>query len=586
MPPPDQLIEQALIVGEPEFLWQRAEGEVTRLFSIVPSAKRAATRPREVGDHHPPPPRIVAVGEHVEQLEDLDLEPGLLTHLAQRGHHRLLVDLDVTGGQRPVPLIRRDATPHQQHLAECATTAADDRRHRPHRGMDPDHMGAARAGAALAALDQTITERRAAARAELLGRVMKHGQFARIPRSSDPVGRGDLRAAPVCDYHPAAMKRVHLLGSTGSIGRTAERVLAELVATHRVVGLASGRGGPELRTQIERWKPDAVAIADEAAAEQLTHELRGRPVRVFGGPDAAKQLVAEVAADVVLNGISGARGLDASFAALHAGADLALANKESMVMAGPLLARAAEQSGARILPVDSEHSAIFQCLHREPPRSIRRVILTASGGPFRTTPADELAQVTPAQALRHPTWNMGAKITIDSATLMNKALEVVEARWLFGMPAERITVVVHPQSIVHSMVEFCDGSILAQLGVPDMAVPIRFALGYPERTETSASYFDLERFGMLTFEAPDVARFPGLELGFRAAREGGTSGAVLNAANEVAVASFLDGELAFDRIAAVVAAALDHVPHVAAPSLEQLLAADAAARTEATACCC
>jgi 1-deoxy-D-xylulose-5-phosphate reductoisomerase len=381
------------------------------------------------------------------------------------------------------------------------------------------------------------------------------------------------------------MRRVHLLGSTGSIGQTAERVLGELRATHRVVGLASGRGGPAFLAQVDRLQPEAVAIADDGGAEEAERALAGRPIRVLGGRDAPARLVDEVAADLVLNGITGARGLAASFATLRRGADLALANKESMVMAGPLLARAASASGGRILPVDSEHSAIFQCLHHEPARSVRRILLTASGGPFRTTPAAEMARVTPAQALRHPTWNMGAKITIDSATLLNKALEVIEARWLFGLGAERITVVVHPQSIVHSLVEFVDGSILAQMGVPDMAVPIRFALAFPERVTTRDSYFDLERWKTLTFEEPDLDRFPGLGLGFRAARAGGTAGAVLNAANEVAVAAFLAGDLPFDRIAPAVEAALDHVPHVAEPTLEQVLAADDAARAEATACC-
>ncbi|MSR47435.1 MAG: 1-deoxy-D-xylulose-5-phosphate reductoisomerase [Planctomycetes bacterium] len=381
------------------------------------------------------------------------------------------------------------------------------------------------------------------------------------------------------------MRRVHLLGSTGSIGTTSERVLGELVATHRVAGLASGRGGSAFLAQVERLAPDAVAIADRAAGEAARKALHGRAIRVFSGEDAAARMVEEIPADIVMNGITGARGLAASFAAVRRGADLALANKESMVMAGPLLARAAADSGVRILPVDSEHSAIFQCLHREPLRSVRRILLTASGGPFRTTPAAELARVTPAQALRHPTWNMGDKISIDSATLLNKALEVVEARWLFSLPPEQITVVVHPQSIVHSMVEFVDGSILAQLGVPDMAVPIRFALAYPERSVTQDNYFDLARWKSLTFEEPDLGRFPGLALGFRAAREGGTAGAVLNAANEVAVAAFLAGELPFDRIAPAVEAALDHVPHVAEPTLEQVLAADQAARAEATACC-
>jgi 1-deoxy-D-xylulose-5-phosphate reductoisomerase len=381
------------------------------------------------------------------------------------------------------------------------------------------------------------------------------------------------------------MRRVHVLGSTGSIGRTAEQVLEELVGTHQVAGLSVGKDVVRLLAQAERWHPRAVAVADARAAEEVRARLESLGIRVFVGPDAAAAMVTTVPADVVLNGISGAVGLAASFAAIRRGSTLALANKESMVMAGPLLVREAARSGATLLPVDSEHNAIFQCLGDECLDGVRRLLLTASGGPFRSTPAKELEHVTPEQALRHPTWNMGGKITIDSATLMNKALEVIEARWLFGIPADRIAVLVHPQSIVHSIVEFEDGCMLAQLGVPDMAVPIRFALAFPKRATTRRSYFDLERFKTLTFEAPDHERFPALALGFEAARRGGNAGAVLNAANEVAVAAFLAGTLPFNRISSVVAATLERVPHVADPDLDQVLAADRAARTEAAACC-
>jgi 1-deoxy-D-xylulose-5-phosphate reductoisomerase len=381
------------------------------------------------------------------------------------------------------------------------------------------------------------------------------------------------------------MRRVHLLGSTGSIGRTAEQVLEELEGSHKVVGLSAGKDASRLLAQAERWHPRAVAIVDERAAEQVRQRLERMKIRLFVGPDSSAQLVQEIPADLVLNGITGAQGLAASFAAVRRGGTLALANKESMVMAGPLLVREAALFGASILPVDSEHSAVFQCLGKDPTDRVRRILLTASGGPFRTLPIGELERVTPAQALRHPTWTMGEKITIDSATLLNKALEVVEARWLFGIGADQIGVLVHPQSIVHSLVEFNDGSLLAQLGVPDMAVPIRYALSYPRRARTCHSYFDLERFRSLTFEEPDHTRFPGLDLGFRAARLGGTAGAVLNAANEVAVAAFLKGGLPFPRISSTVAATLDRVPHVAEPTLDEVLAADRAARTEAAACC-
>ena len=381
------------------------------------------------------------------------------------------------------------------------------------------------------------------------------------------------------------MRRVHLLGSTGSIGRTAEQVLEELDGSHRIVGLSAGKDATRLLAQAERWHPRAVAIVDERAAEEVRPRLERLRIRLFVGPDSSAQLVQSVPCDLVLNGITGAQGLAASFAAVRRGVTLALANKESMVMAGPLLVREAALSGASILPVDSEHSAVFQCLGHDPPDRVRRILLTASGGPFRTLPIEELERVTPAQALKHPTWSMGEKITIDSATLLNKALEVVEARWLFGLSPDQIGVLVHPQSIVHSLVEFNDGSLLAQLGVPDMAVPIRFALAFPRRARTCHSYFDLDRFRSLTFEEPDLERFPGLGLGFRAARLGGTAGAVLNAANEVAVAAFLKGSLPFPRITSTAAAALDRVPHVAEPTLDQVLAADRAARTEAAACC-
>ena len=281
----------------------------------------------------------------------------------------------------------------------------------------------------------------------------------------------------------------------------------KLTETHQVVGLAAGANTKVLLKQVARWKPLAVGVSNAEAAEQARAELVQGGARLFAGPDAAAEMVRELDVDLVVSGITGAAGLAASLETVRKGLDLALANKESMVVAGPLLQREAVRGGARILPVDSEHSAIFQCLQGQPAEALRRVILTASGGPFRRTEEKELAGVTPEQALDHPTWKMGPKITIDSATLMNKALEVVEARWLFDLDAEQIAVVVHPQSIVHSMVEFRDGSLLAQLGVPDMAVPIRYSLSYPDRSATRDSYFDLERFRTLTFEEPGSGSF-------------------------------------------------------------------------------
>jgi 1-deoxy-D-xylulose-5-phosphate reductoisomerase len=307
-------------------------------------------------------------------------------------------------------------------------------------------------------------------------------------------------------------------------------------------------------------------------------------IEVFGGPDAATEVVRATESDVVVAAITGAAGLSSALETVRRGKRLALANKEALVMAGNLVTRLAAENGAEIVPVDSEHSAIFQALHGEPARSVRRLFLTASGGPFVDLPAASFQGVSPEQALQHPTWKMGPKITIDSATMMNKALEIVEAHWLFGTPPAAIEVLVHRQSIVHSMVEFHDGSILAQLGVPSMTVPIRYAIAYPERARTQENWFDIARFAKLTFEAPDPARFPALRLGARAASEGGLSGAVLNAANEVAVARFLARDIRFDRIAETVERVLDAMQNRTEPSLEEILAADRWARKEAERC--
>ena len=380
------------------------------------------------------------------------------------------------------------------------------------------------------------------------------------------------------------MKRVLVLGSTGSIGRTTLRVLEELRNSHQLVGLSAGGNADLLREQVRAWQPPLAGIADASVAVDLREAL-GADVELVTGSDAAAKLVALSEPDIVVAGISGAAGLEASLETVRRGARLALANKESMVVAGPVLSNLAVEHGAEIVPVDSEHSAIFQCLQGASMSSVRRLLLTASGGPFRNTPADELPHVTPQQALDHPTWDMGAKITIDSATLMNKALEVIEARWLFDVDAEHLDAVVHPQSIIHSMVEFVDGSILAQLGIPDMAVPIRYALTHPERAPTQHRYFDLRKFASLTFEEPDLERFPALRLGFEVARAGGIAGAVLNAANEVAVADFLAGRLPFPKIAETVEETLQKMTQIEHPSLDELLEADRWARAEAAACC-
>ena len=380
------------------------------------------------------------------------------------------------------------------------------------------------------------------------------------------------------------MRTVSILGATGSVGESTLKILPELRDTHRVVSLVAHRNSPRLVEQARELRPQVIGLVDRDAAAVAARELQGEGIEVLAGEDAAVDALAACRPDVVVAAITGAAGLPSSIAAVTAGSTLALANKEAMVMAGHLITRIAAETGADIVPVDSEHSAIFQSIHGEPADRVRRIFLTASGGPFADLVAERFADVTPEQALRHPTWDMGRKITIDSATMMNKALEIVEARWLFGHPADSISVLVHRQSIVHSMVEFIDGSILAQLGVPCMTVPIRYALTHPERAHTDMSYFDVERFAQLTFTPPDRTRFPALDLGDRVAREGGLAGTVLNAANEVAVDRFLEGRLRFDRIPELAERALDARDDIADPTLDEILRADAWARAEAERC--
>jgi 1-deoxy-D-xylulose-5-phosphate reductoisomerase len=371
---------------------------------------------------------------------------------------------------------------------------------------------------------------------------------------------------------------VALLGATGSVGAAAADVLAQHPERFSVSGVASHRRGPELLALARRLHAPLLVLVDEEAARALAARLERGDPELRSGPQALLDLVGAPTTDVVLQAITGAAGLASSLEAARRGKRLALANKESLVVAGPLLTSLARRSGCEIVPVDSEHCALFQCLQAGSRAEVRRLILTASGGPFRGRRAAELAEVTPAQALKHPTWNMGPRISIDSATLMNKALEVIEARWLFDVPAEQIEVVVHPQSIVHSMVEFQDGSVVAQMSPPDMRGPVRYALGWPERLPAAAPSFDVRDYARLTFEAPDREAFPALELGFEAARRGGTAGAALNAADEVAVARFLAGEIRFPEIAARAAEALRAHPFSPEPDLAALLAADAWAR--------
>jgi len=375
-------------------------------------------------------------------------------------------------------------------------------------------------------------------------------------------------------------KNVVILGSTGSIGRSALDVIARDDGGLRAIGLAARSSAAELVEQARRYRPRWAVLTDPSAAAEAERPLRELDVELLQGSDALAQLVAAPEVDVVLSAVVGAAGLEGTWAALEAGKDVALANKESLVVGGPLVTELARNRGARLLPVDSEHSAIFQCLKAGERGEVRRVILTSSGGPFRGRARAELERVTPEDALRHPTWQMGPKITIDSATLMNKALEVIEARWLFDLEPERIEVVVHPESVVHSMVEFRDGGVIAQLSPPDMKLPIQYALTYPERRLGPSPRLDLSAALALRFEPPDRETFPCLDLGFEVMRRGGTAGAALNAANEAAVDRFLAGELRFLQIPEACRAALeahDFDPH---PSLETLARVDRRARQE------
>lgn len=378
------------------------------------------------------------------------------------------------------------------------------------------------------------------------------------------------------------MKNIVVLGSTGSIGKNTLEVARNLKDKFQVVGLSSNSRWELLAEQVEEFKPRYVALNDCELVKKLQQRFQGNHLEILTGNNCLQEIVLNCDADIVVSAVVGAVGLPAAIATIEQGKTLALANKESLVMAGHIVMPLAKKD--QILPVDSEHSAIFQSLRSGRSCEVKRVIITASGGPFYDYPADKLPGVKPAQALKHPTWQMGQKITIDSATLMNKALEIIEAKWLFGLTAEQIDVVIHPQSIIHSLVEFCDGSVIAQMGLPDMKVPIQYALTYPERSPLGVRWFDLPALGSLTFRKPDVEKFPALRLGYQAAREGGTTGATLNAANEVAVQAFLDGQIKFTEIAVYVEKVIDHHQFIKNPCLEEILAADAWARQEMKKC--
>ena len=374
--------------------------------------------------------------------------------------------------------------------------------------------------------------------------------------------------------------RIALLGSTGSIGVQTLDVVEAWKEEMEVIALTAHRNWELLAEQARHFEPDCVVIADESYYKELSEALADLPIKVYAGAEAVAQVAAASNIDVVVNALVGYAGMLPSLAAVEAGKKLALANKESLVVAGDIIIERALQNRAPIVPIDSEHSAIYQCLVGEV-SAPRRLILTASGGPFRRTPAEELYKVSAAEALKHPNWSMGAKITIDSATLVNKGFEVIEAHWLFGMPAERIDVVVHPQSVIHSMVEFEDGAIKAQLGTPDMHLPIQYALRAPLREHSEEERFDFLKNPTLTFEQVDNERFPMLSVAYDCLRRGGNAACVMNGANEVAVAAFLRGEIGFMDIPRVICGSLERVDFIDRPTLDDYIATDGVARSVA-----
>jgi 1-deoxy-D-xylulose-5-phosphate reductoisomerase len=377
------------------------------------------------------------------------------------------------------------------------------------------------------------------------------------------------------------MKRLSILGSTGSIGVQALDVVARSPGRFAVVGLAAGRNVERLAEQVRASRPLLVSVADAPAAAMLREMLGRDAPEVLHGESGAVAVATLAEADFVLAAISGGAGLRSTAAAVEAGKPVGLANKESLVLAGELVMRRAAERGVSILPVDSEHSAIFQSLAGHNRAEVRRLILTASGGPLRHVPADRMSAVTPAEALRHPNWTMGAKITIDSATLMNKGLEVIEARWLFDVEPKQVDILIHPESIVHSMVEYVDGQVVAQLGVSDMRGPISYALAHPERIALDLPPLDLARLGRLSFETPDPVRFPAFTLAYQALEMGGTAPAVLSGADEGVVEAFLSGRCTFDAIARICAEVLDAHSVERLGSVDQAIAASDWGRAEA-----
>ena len=380
------------------------------------------------------------------------------------------------------------------------------------------------------------------------------------------------------------MKNVVILGSTGSIGKNALDVIRNLRHKYKVVGLSANSRWELLAKQVEEFKPKRVSLADGRWIKELKNKLTQNSVQILTGTDSVKEMVSRDDVDIVISAIVGAAGLPAAIEVIKNGKTLALANKEALVMAGELIVSMAKEKGVNILPVDSEHSAIFQALKAGRHDEVKKIIITASGGPFRDYPKEKLSEVTLEEALNHPTWQMGQKITIDSATLMNKALEIIEAKWLFNLDSTQIDVIIHPESIVHSLVEFCDGSVIAQMGLPDMKVPIQYALTYPYRENGNVESLDLAKLGILNFRKPDMDKFPALRLGYEVVEKGGTMGATLNAANEIAVQAFLERKIKFTDITKTVEHVMKKHNYIKDPDFEDIMHADEYARKETKKC--
>lgn len=376
-------------------------------------------------------------------------------------------------------------------------------------------------------------------------------------------------------------KNISILGSTGSIGRNALEVIASFPDNFRVLGLSAYKNIDLLENQVKKFKPQVVSLSDAALADQLQERCKDQGVEILSGEQGVVKVATLPETDLVISAMVGAAGLVPTFAAISHGKDIALANKETLITAGEVMIHEARRKGVQILPIDSEHNAILQAMQGHKPTTVRRLILTASGGPFKNHSLSELEKVTVEEALQHPTWNMGPKITIDSATLMNKGLEVLEARWLFDMPLSKIKIIIHPQSVVHSMVEYIDGSVIAQLGIPDMKIPILYALAYPERLPLNLPALELTKVRSLDFQEPDFTRFPCLRYAYQAGEEGGSMPIVLNASNEVAVGYFLKKRIRFMDIHATIEKTMNRHQARKISTIEEVLEIDQWARWEA-----